>query len=104
MKNDALAFNTKSKMIGNTNYEGAYINRDVAFELHQVKVVVMQENQKQELLYQVILEDTLLTAQLSESVIIHSQIRAEATKFAQSIVAFHQDKDSYTLSLLDNPA
>ncbi|WP_445115833.1 hypothetical protein [Acinetobacter sp. WZC-1] len=97
-----LTFNKTSKAFANTRYEGAYINRDSAFEQHQVKVVVTQENQQQELIYQVVPGNAFPAAKLLNVTVLDSQLQEEATKFAQSIVAFHQDKDSYTLSLLDS--
>ncbi|OTG82978.1 hypothetical protein [Acinetobacter sp. ANC 4648] len=70
---NVLTFNKKFKPIVNTSDEGAYINRAAVFEFHQVKVVVIQENQKQELLYQVTLENTLPTAKISKLVVTNSQ-------------------------------
>lgn len=93
---NALTFNTTSKTIANTGYLGTYINLDAFLEQHQVKVVVTQENHQQELTYHVALENTGLTAQLSDTYVLNSHFQEEATKFAQSIVAFNQDKDSFT--------
>lgn len=101
---NALTFNKTSKAIANTSYAGTYINLDSVLEQHQVKIVVTQENNKQELTYHVVLENADLTAQLSDTDVLHSHLQEEATKFAQSIVAFHQDKDSYTMSLLNSSA
>ncbi|WP_089604978.1 hypothetical protein [Acinetobacter piscicola] len=96
---NALTFKKISKTIANTSYAGTDINLDSALEQHPVKVIVTQENNKQELTYNVILENADLTAQLSDTKATNSQLQEKATKFAQSIVAFHQDKDSYTMSL-----
>lgn len=99
---NALTFDTTSKMMSNTRNVAAYINRDLAFEQHQVKIVVTHENQKQELVYKITLENTLPIAKLLDQPMLDTQLREEATKFAQSIIAFHQDKDCYTLSLLED--
>lgn len=101
---NALTFNNISKAIANTSYAGTYINLDSVLEQHLVKVMVTQENNQQELTYNVALENADLTAQLSDTKATNSQLQEEATKFAQSIAAFHQGNDSYTLSLLDSSA
>lgn len=99
---NALTFDTTSKILSNISDVAVYINHDLAFEQHQVKIVVTHENQKQELVYKITLENTLPIAKLLDQPMLDSQLREEATKFAQSIVAFHQDKDCYTLSLLED--
>lgn len=101
---NALTLNETSKAIANTCYLGTNINLDAFLEQQQVKVVVTQENNQQELTYHVILENADLAVQLSDTYVLNSHLQEEATKFAQSIVAFHQVKDSYTMSLLDSTA
>lgn len=101
---NALTFNKTSKAIANTNYARTNINLDSVRKQHQVQVMVTQENNKQELTYHVVLENAALTVQLSDTNAINSHLQEKATKFAQSIVAFHQDKDSYTISLLNSSA
>lgn len=101
---NALTFNKISKVIANTCYIGTEINLDSILEQHLVNTMVTQENNKQELTYNVILENADLTAQLSDIKATHSPSQEEATKFAHSIVAFHQDEDRYILSLLGGPA
>lgn len=44
------------------------------------------------------------TAMLSSDSYQNSEVQEEVLKFAQSIVVFHQDKDSYSISLLNNQA
>ncbi|RKG41026.1 hypothetical protein [Acinetobacter rongchengensis] len=97
---NALTFNQISKAIANTSYIRAEINFDSILEQQLVNAMVTQENNKQELTYNVILENADLTAQLSDTKATHSLLQEEATKFAQ-IVAFHQDKDKYAMSLLN---
>ena len=43
-------------------------------------------------------------AMLSSDSFQNSEVQQEVLNFAQSILVFHQDKDSYTLSLLNNHA
>ena len=43
-------------------------------------------------------------AMLSSDSFQNSEVQQEMLKFTQSIGVFHQDKDSYTLSLLNNHA
>ena len=97
----ALTFKRISKDITHTCYEGTYLNHDEVLEQHQINIRVMHKDQQQELTYQVILENTQPTAQLTQVNIINSQILTEATRLAQSIIAFHQNHDSYALSLLN---
>ena len=100
----ALTFNKTSKTIANTSYEGAYLNLDSSFDQHQVKVVVTHNNQKFEMLIPVVLQHGTPTAILSSEPYHNSEVQEEVLKFAQSIVGFHQDKDSYTMSLLNDHA
>lgn len=44
------------------------------------------------------------TAILSSDSFQNSEVQQEVLNFARSIGVFHQDKDSYTLSLLNNHA
>ena len=101
---NALTFNKTSKAIANTSYAGTYINLGSILDQHQINVMITLENHKQEQTYPVVLENADLKAQLSDTNVLNSHLQEEATKFAHSIVAFHQDKDSYTMSLLDSSA
>ena len=86
----ALTFNKTSKMLANTSYEGTYLHLDSSFDQHQVKVVVSHNNQKFEMHLPIVLQDGVPMAKLSLD--------------SHQIVSFHQDKDGYTLSLLNSHA
>ncbi|WP_425918378.1 hypothetical protein [Acinetobacter sp. TSRC1-2] len=98
----ALTFNKTSKTIANTNDGGAYPHLDSSCDQHQVKVVVTHNNQKFEMFMPVVLQHATPTAMLFSESFQNSEVEQEVLKFAQSIVGFHQDKDSYPLSLLDD--
>lgn len=52
----------------------------------------------------VVLQHGSPTAILSSDSYQNFEVQEEVLKFAQSIVVFHQDKDSYSMSLLNNQA
>ncbi len=99
-----LTFNKTSKTIANTSDEGAYLNLDSSFDQHQVKIVVTHNQQKFEMLVPVVLQYGTPTAMLFSDPKQNSEVQEEVLKFAQSIVVFHQDKDSYTMSLFNDHA
>ena len=95
----ALTFNKTSKMLSNTSYEGSYLNLDSSFDQHQVKVVVSHNNQKFEMLLPIVLQDGTPMAKLSLDSHQNAEVEDEVIQFAQTIVGFHQNKSSYTLSV-----
>ena len=100
----ALTFNKTSKMLSNTSYEGSYLNFDSSFDQHQVKIVVSHNNQKFEMHLPIVLQDGFPMAKLSLDSHQNAEVEDEVVQFAQSSVSFHQDKDSYALSLLNSHA
>ena len=100
----ALSFKKTSKTIANTSYEGAYFNLDSSFDQHQVKAIVTHNTQKSEMCLPIVLQHGSPTAMLSSNSYQNYEIQEEVLNFAQSIVVFHQDKDSYTMSLLNEHA
>ena len=52
----------------------------------------------------IVLQDGFPMAKLSLDSHQNAEVEDEVVQFAQSIVSFHQDKDGYTLSLLNNHA
>lgn len=100
----ALTFNKMSKKLTNTSYEGSYLNLDSSFDQHQVKIVVLHNDQKFEMHLPIVLQDGVLKAKLSLDSHQNAEVEDEVVQFAQSIVGFHQDKDSYTMSLLSGHA
>ena len=95
----ALTFNKTSKMLSNTSYEGSYLNLDSSFDQHQVKIVVSHNNQKFEMLLPIVLQDGTPMAELSLDSHQNAEVEDEVIQFAQTIVGFHQNKSSYTLSV-----
>lgn len=95
----ALTFNKTSKMLSNTSYEGSYLNLDSSFDQHRVKIVVSHNNQKFEMLLPIVLQDGTPMAKLSLDSHQNAEVEDEVIQFAQTIVGFHQNKSSYTLSV-----
>ena len=95
----ALTINKTSKMLSNTSYEGSYLNLDSSFDQHQVKIVVSHNNQKFEMLLPIVLQDGTPMAKLSLDSHQNAEVEDEVIQFAQTIVGFHQNKSSYTLSV-----
>lgn len=85
---NALTLNETSKAIANTCYLGTYINLDTFLEQQQVKVVVTQENNQQELTYHVILENADLAVQLSDTYVLNSHLQEEATNLLKVLLRF----------------
>lgn len=52
----------------------------------------------------VVLQHDSPTAMLSSDSYQNSEVQEEVLKFTQSIVVFHQDKDSYSMSILNKHA
>lgn len=52
----------------------------------------------------VVLQHGSATAILSSDSYQNFEVQEKVLKFTQSIVVFHQDKDSYSMSLLNNQA
>ena len=101
---EALTFNRTSKLGAHISYKGVYLNRDASLDQHQVKVTVAHENQKQDIFFKVKVINGGLDVQCPDTWTLLPAQQEEASKFAQSIVAFYQDKDSYAMSLLENLA
>lgn len=97
-----LRFRKISKLDIETRYEGVYIyQNNITLDPDMIKVLVLQDSEQNELIYDLCLNDGMASIQLRNSTKLLEHLLEEAFQFAQSILAFHQDKDSYTMSLLN---
>ncbi|AOA57993.1 hypothetical protein BFG52_06270 [Acinetobacter larvae] len=99
-QSNRLNFIRPSKNLEQTRFEGTYLNRDLKLDHHQIKITAHQAQQQFDLIYQIVLMHLSPIAQYQANQILHPLRQQEVDNFAQSIVAFYQDKDSYSLSLL----